>query len=68
MSVEPRFVVQVGRSFSWRAALGFAGALCCGAGLAVILWPQVLAYAVGGTFLAFGGMMLLSALAARGRR
>ncbi len=68
MSVEPRFVVQVGRSFSWRAALGFAGALCCAAGLTVILWPQVLAYAVGGAFLALGGTMLLSALAARGRR
>jgi hypothetical protein len=68
MSVEPRFVVQVGRSFSWRAVLGFAGALCCAAGLTVILWPQVLAYAVGGAFLALGGTMLLSALAARGRR
>lgn len=68
MAVEPRFVVSVGRAFSWRAGLAFAGSLCCAAGLAVILWPQLLAYAVGGAFLGLGAMLLLSALAARGRR
>ncbi len=67
MTVEPRFVVQVGRRFSWRVLLAFAGALFAGVGAAEIVWPQVLAYAVGGVFVAFGGFLLLSSLAARGR-
>jgi len=67
MTVEPRFVVQVGRPSSWRVVLASAGALFAAVGVAVIVWPQVLAYAVGGVFVAFGAFLLLSSLAARGR-
>jgi hypothetical protein len=56
-----------GRSIAWRTVISFLGAVLVGIGVVVIVWPQVLAYAVGGLFVAFGALLLLSSLAARGR-
>lgn len=56
-----------GRSLRWRAVTALAGALVAGAGLAVILWPAILAYAVGGAIAVVGVFLVVTAIAARGR-
>src|SRR5262245_22959574 len=56
-----------GRSFGWRLGATFFGLVFLAAGGAVILWPALLSYAVGGMLGAFGLFLLATALAARGR-
>ena len=56
-----------GRSLGWRLAMAAGGLLAAGTGLAVILVPRILAWAVGGTLAIVGLLLLVSALSARGR-
>lgn len=63
---EPAAPRDPGRSLRWRVATLLAGAALSGAGVSVILWPAVLAYAVGGAVALLGGFFLVSAFAARG--
>jgi hypothetical protein len=56
-----------GRSFGWRLVTTFFGLGFLGAGVLVIVWPAVLAFAVGGLLGAVGLFLLATALAARGR-
>jgi len=57
---------DAGRSFSWRLGTTFFGLAFLAAGAAVILWPAILSYAVGGMLGAFGLFLLATAMAARG--
>jgi hypothetical protein len=44
------------------------GALFAGFGVAVLLWPRLLAWLVAGSSLALGAFLVASALLARGSR
>ncbi|MEO5726229.1 MAG: hypothetical protein ABI134_19795 [Byssovorax sp.] len=55
-----------GRSLAWRAGTTVAGLGFVAAGVAVILWPAIVAYAVGGAIALLGAFLVVSALAARG--
>ena len=56
-----------GRSFGWRLGAIFFGLVFLAAGGAVILWPALLAYTIGGMLGAFGIFLVATAVAARGR-
>ena len=56
-----------GRSLGWRLATAAAGLALGGAGVATILCPRLLGYVVGGALALLGLVLLVSALAARGR-
>jgi hypothetical protein len=56
-----------GRSPAWRLGMAVAGAAFGAAGVALVLWPRLLAYAVGGAFGLLALFCLVSAVAARGR-
>lgn len=58
--------VRRGRSVGWRVGMLAAGALLAGGGVALVLWPFLLAYAVGGGLVALGALLAVTALAARG--
>ena len=56
-----------GRPLPRRLGTALAGLVLAGAGLSVILWPAVLAYAVGGAIALLGAFFVVTAFAARGR-
>jgi hypothetical protein len=56
-----------GRSLGWRLGMLVGGAAIAGAGVATILWPRLLAFAVGGALALVGLVLVVSAFAARGR-
>ena len=56
-----------GRSFGWRLGMAAVGALAAGAGVAVVLYPYVLRYAIGGVLALVGLFFVASAVLARGR-
>ncbi len=59
--------VRDGRSLAWRlGALGL-GALFGGAGLCLVLRPELLAYGVAGVLGGLALLCIVSAVAARGR-
>lgn len=48
--------------------MALAGAVCVGAGVALVLWPAILSYVVAAAFASLGAFLLLTSVAARGRR
>lgn len=58
--------VRRGRSVGWRVGMLAAGALLAGGGVALVRWPFLLAYAVGGGLVVLGALLALTAFAARG--
>jgi hypothetical protein len=48
--------------------MAIAGCAFGGVGVALIVWPHLLAYAVASAFLGLGLFLLVTAVAARGRR
>lgn len=55
-----------GRTPSWRLSMLIAGLVLAGIGVAILLWPWLIVWAIAGVFLLLGAFCLLSALLARG--
>jgi hypothetical protein len=60
--------VSDGRGVSWRFGMALAGLLCGGIAFVLVRWPWLLSYVVAALFASAGLLLLVSALAARGRR
>jgi len=54
-----------GRSLPWRIRMFVAGLLAIGVGVCVYVWPQILIWAVAGSFVVIGVGFLISGLSAR---
>jgi len=61
-------VTDVGRGLRWRLGVGVLGLALAAGGGALILWPHLLAWAVGGSLGLVGLVLAVSAIAARGAR
>ncbi len=55
-----------GRSGSWRTSMFIFGLILTGIGVAIIVWPQIIVWAIASIFLLLGLLLILSALLARG--
>ena len=54
-----------GRSASWRLGMGWVGLVLAGLGVLIIVFPDIIAYAIGGMFVFVGLMLITSAVFAR---
>lgn len=55
-----------GRSARWRLGMLIAGVIVAGIGVLILLWPQIIVWAIAGFFLLLGAGLIVSAIAARG--
>lgn len=67
MADAPLPTPRPGRSLAWRGGMALTGALCVGTGVALVLWPAILAYVVAAGFASLGAFLLLTSVAARSR-
>jgi hypothetical protein len=67
MDPSPTPRTSDGRSLGWRVRTAAFGAILGGAGWAVVRWPQAIVWAVGGVLGALGLLLVVSAVAAKGR-
>jgi hypothetical protein len=56
-----------GRTLGWRVGTALSGAAVAGAGVAVVAWPWLVGWVVGGALASVGVLLVVSAFAARGR-
>ncbi len=66
MSNEPGQWNPPGRSMSWRVGMVIAGLLIGGFGVAILIWPWIIVWAIASVFLLVGAVLIVSALLARG--
>ena len=59
-------LTDAGRSLRWRLGGGVLGIAFAAAGAALVLWPHLLAWVVGGGLAVLGVALTVSAVAARG--
>ena len=64
---NPDSPLPTGRSPRWRLATGAAGLASLAAGVALVVWPWVLAWVAAGLLGALGLLLVVSALLAHGR-
>ncbi len=55
-----------GRSGGWRSRMFIAGLISTGVGVAIIVWPAIIKWAIASFFLLIGAFAILSSLLARG--
>ncbi len=65
MKVEKGSWNPPGRGGRWRFAMLVFGLCLGGAGAAILVWPQLIIWALAGTFMLVGLFFVLSALLAR---
>ena len=55
-----------GRSMRWRFGMLTTGLIVAGVGVLILIWPQIIVWAIASIFLITGAVLILSAVAARG--
>ncbi|MDJ0975543.1 MAG: hypothetical protein QNJ98_13865 [Planctomycetota bacterium] len=55
-----------GRSMRWRVGMLVMGLIVAGIGVLILIWPQIIVWAIASIFLLVGAVLILSAVAARG--